>query len=109
LQKKVHPEGLHISKDSTLVIKGARITIKDLDLDGAMVVEAGPKATLVLEGAKVKNRGWAWQPVKEGPGKRPPSEEEAIRWAFFHAPPWLLSSAGSPVRLGCNAPAKQLW
>ena len=70
---------MHLSKDAVLVLQGSKIKIKSLDLDGAMVAEVGPHASLVVDGAKVQNRGWAWQPNKEGPGKRPATEEEAIR------------------------------
>jgi hypothetical protein len=61
------------------VIRGSNVTIKGLDLDGTLIAETGLHARLLIDGARIKNRGWAWQPVKEGPGKRPPSEEEAIR------------------------------
>lgn len=79
LKSKIHSESVHISKDSTLVIRGSNVTIKGLDLDGTLIAETGLHARLLIDGARIKNRGWAWQPVKEGPGKRPPSEEEAIR------------------------------
>lgn len=79
LQGKVHARDVKISKDSTLVVRGSNVSIKDLELDGALIAEAGPFASVVIDGAKIKNRGWGWQPVKEGPGKRPPSEEEAMR------------------------------
>ena len=79
VQKKIHAKGLHLSKDSTLILRGNNVRIQHLDLDGTLIVEAGQFATIKIDGASIKNRGWAWQPVKKGPGKRPPSEIEAMR------------------------------
>lgn len=62
-----------------LVLRGDNVSIKSLHLEGTLIAEAGPFASLTIDGARIKNRGWAWQPVKEGPGKRPATEEEAIR------------------------------
>lgn len=79
MQEKVNARNVHLSKDSTLVVRGSNVTIHELDLDGTLIAEAGPFATVKIDGAKIKNRGWAWQRVKDGPGKRPPTEEEAMR------------------------------
>ena len=79
LQRKINAERLHLSKDSTLIIRGSNVSIQDLDLDGTLTAEAGQYATITIDGARIKNRGWAWQPVKKGPAKRPPSEIEAMR------------------------------
>lgn len=70
---------MRLGSDAVLVLSGRDIQIKSLELEGALFAEVGPRASLVIEGATVKNRGWAWQAVKEGPGKRPATEEEAIR------------------------------
>ena len=69
--------GIHISKDSALVIEGADVELKSLDLDGAMVVEKlPPGAKLIVDGAKVQNRGWKWRALNPNKGM---TEEQYIR------------------------------
>ena len=67
---------IHISKDSALVIEGASIELRSLDLDGAMSVRASGGARLVVDGAKERNRGWRWQALEPN---EPMSEEQYIR------------------------------
>ena len=67
---------IHISKDSALVIEGADVELRSLDLDGAMWVEVSPGAKLTVDGAKVHNRGWKWRALN--PDKAM-TEEQYIR------------------------------
>ena len=54
------PEGVKISGRSTLIIQGrGNITIRNLDLDGALVINADKdKFDFCVDGLVVKNKGW---------------------------------------------------
>lgn len=54
-----------ISDASTLVLDGD-ITIKDLNLDGTLVVKVAPGASLVIESLKISNKGWSFLPNSAG-------------------------------------------
>ena len=82
LQEKVQAEQVRLGQDAVLVVKGKDVAIKFLGLDGALVIDVAAGASLTVDGAVIKNRGWAWQPNKEGPGKKPATEEQAIRCGF---------------------------
>lgn len=79
MQEKIDAKNLKLSKDASLVVKGQDLRIGGLELDGALVVDLGPSASLEIKNATVRNKGWRLQPNKEGPGKRPATEEEKIR------------------------------
>ena len=51
-----------ISNTSTLILQGISITIRHLELDGALVVRVGNGAQLIID-AVVKNAGWAPEEV----------------------------------------------
>jgi len=55
---------VRISDRSTLVLEGD-ITIKSLDLDGTLVVKVAPGASLVIEDATIRNKGWQLVPLSE--------------------------------------------
>lgn len=78
-QAKITAEKLKLGDKAALILTGPRIELRSLDLNGTLIAEVGPHATLKIENASIENRGWAWQQIKDGPGKRPPSEEEAMR------------------------------
>ena len=50
-----------ISDRSTFVVEGKHITIESMDLDGALVLEAGPETHVTVRGLKVQNEGWERQ------------------------------------------------
>merc|ERR1712238_299951 len=52
---KIH--GGKISKRSSLVLEGQGLTVKNLDLDGALVVRTGPNCEVEIDGLVVKNDG----------------------------------------------------
>ena len=59
---------IKISKRSSLVLDGHHVTIKSLNLDGALVIRAGEDTHVTVEGLKVENKGWelvANDPSKE--------------------------------------------
>ncbi len=76
LQAKVDAAKVRLSKDAALVINGADVHIKSLDLDGALVIDAAPDASLVIDGLKVQNKGWKWQALNPN---KPMTEEQMIR------------------------------
>ena len=75
-QAKVDAASVRLSKDAVLVINGAGVRIKSLDLDGTLVIDAASGAEVVLDGLKAQNRGWKWQALN--PNKEM-TEEQAMR------------------------------
>lgn len=59
-------KGGKISQRSSLVLKGDKVEIKDLDLDGALVVLVSDEAELTIDGLKVENKGWTLEEIPEG-------------------------------------------
>lgn len=70
------PEKVAISSRSTLVVKGSDIVIESLQLDGCLVVEAGPGEKITIKDKVVKNKGWNQIPVSD-------SEAEIVRMRGF--------------------------
>lgn len=70
------PEKIHLHCNAMLYINHPDVQVRSLDLDGAMVVEAHPGTTITIDGLQVCNRGWEWQPLKEGSSA---AEHERIR------------------------------
>jgi len=59
-------KGGKISQESSLVLEGEGLTVKNLDLDGALVIRTGPDCEVEIDGLVVKNKGWEKVEVKEG-------------------------------------------
>ena len=57
-----------VSGTSTLVLDG-KVTLHSLQLDGALVVRAGPGVSVEVKDCKIANAGWAWRPLAEGEGQ----------------------------------------
>ena len=55
---KIEGDGNKISSRSSLVLEGHHLTIKDLDLDGSLVIRAGEDCHVTVDGLKVQNKGW---------------------------------------------------
>ncbi len=51
-----------ISKRSSIVLEGHHLTIKNLDVDGALVIRSGEKSHVTVDGLKVSNKGWVIVP-----------------------------------------------
>lgn len=84
LQAKVDAAKVKLSKDAALVINGANVHIRSLDLDGALTIDAAPGAKLVIDGLKVQNKGWMYHALN--PNKAS-TEEQKIR--CVRSPPLL--------------------
>lgn len=54
-----NPSAVTITQGSAWIVEGAHVTIESLDLDGALVLEAGPETHVTVRGLKVQNAGWA--------------------------------------------------
>ena len=55
-----------ITKRSSLVAEGQKLTIKNLDLDGALIIRAAPDCEVVVDGLVVKNDGYVLEEIPEG-------------------------------------------
>jgi len=69
-------EGGKITKRSSLVLEGESLKVKNLDLDGALVIRTGHDCNVTVDGLVVRNGGYATEELPEG-GDVP--EEVAIR------------------------------
>lgn len=47
-----------ISKRSSVVLEGHHLSIKNLDVDGALIIRAGDDTHVTVDGLKVRNQGW---------------------------------------------------
>lgn len=47
-----------ISDRSSVVLEGHHLTIKNLDVDGALVIRTGTDTHVTVDGLKVENKGW---------------------------------------------------
>jgi UDP-sugar pyrophosphorylase len=59
-------EGGKITNRSSLVLEGQQLYVKNLDLDGALVIRAGPSTHVTVDGLKIRNRGWELEEIPEG-------------------------------------------
>jgi hypothetical protein len=62
-QEKVAQNSLLLAPKSVLLLDGPDISIRNLRVDGALVVRAVPGAKVVLDGLTVSNQGWNWTPI----------------------------------------------
>lgn len=116
--KLPHPERVHISCSSTLVVNGRDVVIEALDLDGALVINACEGASIgtslhsflhtvaclyeyrfpmaVIKSLSVRNAGWEMQLLDPD---EPVAEETSMRG--YHSE-WLISSLDGLSMLPCN-------
>lgn len=59
-------KGGSITKRSSLVLEGQQLTVKDLQLDGALVIRASPHCEVEVNGLVVKNAGCTLEEIPEG-------------------------------------------
>lgn len=96
------PARIHLHRNAMLYIDHFDVQVQSLDLDGALVVEAQPGASVTIDGLQVHNRGWEWQPLKEGNSA---AEHEKIRYANTAAD-IVLFMLGTPNPSCCPLPQK---
>mmetsp|Transcript_22501 Transcript_22501/g.31562 ORF Transcript_22501/g.31562 Transcript_22501/m.31562 type:complete len:709 (-) Transcript_22501:250-2376(-) len=58
-------EGGKITKRSALVLEGQHLKVKNLDLDGSLVIRAGPECFVTVDGLSVQNKGWDLEELPE--------------------------------------------
>ena len=51
---------------SALVVEGSGVNLKNVEVDGALVIKACEGAEVVVDGLKVTNKGWQWKPTGKG-------------------------------------------
>ncbi|KAL7541053.1 hypothetical protein ACHAXR_012370 [Thalassiosira sp. AJA248-18] len=69
-------EGGKITKRSSLVLEGEDLKVKNLDLDGALVIRTGHDCDVTVDGLVVRNKGYDAEEIPEGADV---PEEVAIR------------------------------
>ena len=69
-------QGGKITKRSSLVLEGEDLKVKNLDLDGALVIRTGHDCDVTVDGLVVRNKGYDIEEVQEGASV---AEEVAIR------------------------------
>ena len=58
LKKFPNPEKVHISRRSTLVIRGCNVVIESLDLDGCLLIDCEDGQSLTVSDQVIRNAGW---------------------------------------------------
>jgi UDP-sugar pyrophosphorylase len=51
---------------SALVVEGSGVNLKNVEVDGALVIKACEGAEVIVDGLKVTNKGWQWKPTGKG-------------------------------------------
>lgn len=104
---KIQGDANKITERSSLVLEGRHLTIKDLDLDGALVIKTGDETHVTVDGLRVQNKGW--ELVENEAGKDYP-ETVAIRgytMAKHETKEYILTEPGSFV-IGSDGEVKKI-
>lgn len=59
-------QGGSMTTKSSLVLDGEELTVKNLTLDGALVIHAAHGCKVTVDGLTIKNKGWELQEIPEG-------------------------------------------
>ncbi|KAK9828897.1 hypothetical protein WJX72_002655 [[Myrmecia] bisecta] len=76
LKAKVNGPGVRVGSNASLVIQGRQVEVAKLDVEGALVIKAGPDAIVKVDGLEVRNKGWRWMALNPD---KPMTEEQFIR------------------------------
>lgn len=104
---KISGEKNRITKRSSLVLEGHHLSIKDLDLDGALIIRAGEDSHVTVDGLKVENKGW--ELIENDPGNEY-DETVAIRgytMAKHETREYIINEPGNFV-IGADGEVKQV-
>jgi len=104
---KIQGDDNKITGRSSLVLDGHHLTIKNLDLDGALVIKTGDDTHVTVDGLKVQNKGW--ELVENEAGTDYP-ETVAIRgytMAKHETNEYILNEPGSFV-IGADGEVKKI-
>ena len=69
-------EGGRITERSSLVLEGEGLVVRNLDLDGALIIRTGHDCSVLVDGLVVRNKGYELEEISEGADV---PEEVAIR------------------------------
>jgi len=69
--------GGKVTQRSSLVLEGEELYVKNLDLDGALVIRTGHGCHVTVDGLRVRNKGWELEKIPEDAKDIP--ESVAIR------------------------------
>jgi UDP-sugar pyrophosphorylase len=83
LAEKVHGKGVSISARSSLVVRGEKVRIERLELDGALVIDVADGGSLTLRRCSVRNGGWELRELGDEEAAAA-DEENAIRGYVLH-------------------------
>mmetsp|Transcript_26451 Transcript_26451/g.30747 ORF Transcript_26451/g.30747 Transcript_26451/m.30747 type:complete len:718 (+) Transcript_26451:241-2394(+) len=61
---KIH--GGSITQRSSLVLEGQGLVVKNLQLDGALIIRTGPECEVEIDGLTVQNKGYELEEIPEG-------------------------------------------
>jgi UDP-sugar pyrophosphorylase len=105
--EKVQGDNNHITQRSSLVLEGHHLTVRNLDLDGALVIRAGEDVRVTVDGLKVRNKGW--ELVGNDPGKDYPehvairgytmAKHETREYLLYEPGDYLIGEDGKVVRV----------
>ena len=59
-------QGGSITDRSSLILEGQGLTVKNLELDGALVIRCSPGCEVEVDGLTVKNKGYELKEISEG-------------------------------------------
>lgn len=59
-------EGGRITQRSALVLEGEGLKVKNLDLDGALIIRTGHGCDVTVDGLVVRNEGYVAEEIPEG-------------------------------------------
>ena len=59
-------KGGKISEKSSLVLEGQGLVVKNLQLDGALIIRTGPECEVEVDGLVVENKGYELEEIPEG-------------------------------------------
>lgn len=107
LQKVGGADKCSISERSSVVLDGHHLTIKNLEVDGALVIRCGEGTHVTVDGLKVENKGWV---LKELDPSKEYAETVAIRGYTMdkrESAEYLLYEPGNYV-IGADGEAKKL-
>jgi UDP-sugar pyrophosphorylase len=65
LNKLPTAESVSISKSSSVVLEGHHLTVKSMQVNGALIIRAGPESHVTVDGLIVENKGWDLQELDQ--------------------------------------------
>jgi UDP-sugar pyrophosphorylase len=70
---------IKLGAKSTLIVEGSGVNLKNVEVDGTLIIKACEGAKVTVDGLKVKNKGWTWKATGKGLGSMRVREVDALR------------------------------